>query len=293
MVYLPILALIMGICGTTSLHLAKAMTRQGIDALKIRTDIEERGKKGTIWTIGFILNNIVTVFGIIAGWFGPASLYSAPFGIGLVILLLYAYYILKEKITKRDLIGAALIIMGTVGIGMVKLFYTMDQPTIIYPNFYLSIWIMVPLGITLVIIGYISKNLTLTIILFASTGGMLSVMGQNWQYAGNLLGGFYPHPFILAPVYIIGLIMGTISFLISQVAFARGADASKYVPIFNGAFFITPFIYEMFIFVISGTELIAFFLSLPFIVIVLIGIYFLVGMLVRTIKNPEIETLSY
>lgn len=185
------------------------------------------------------------------------------------------------------MIGAFLIIIGTVGIGIVKIFYTIEQPTIIYSNFYLSIWIMVPLGITLIIIGYFSKNLTVTVILFASMGGMISVMGQNFQNVGNLLGGFYPYPVLLVPIYVIRLLMGFISFLISQVAFARGADASKYVPIFNASFFITPFIYEMFIFVIEAVEIAAFLLSIPFIITVLVGIYFLVEMLIRTIKKPD------
>ena len=288
MPYIPILAIIFGIIGTISLHLAKAFTRQGIDAFKIKTDVEKRRKKSVIWTIGFILNNLVTVFGILAAMFGPASLYTAVFGLGLVVLLVYAQKVLHEKITSREILGAGLIIIGTLGIGIVSIFYTTESPIILYDAFFLSLWIVFPLVIGLVIVGYISKKLSLTIMLFAPMGAMISAIGANLMYVGNLGGGFHPNPVILAPIYVLGLLGGMISFVVSQIAFARGADASKYVPLFNSFYFITPFIYELFIFVLTPIDLIGLFLKIPFILIVLLGIYFIVGILVRTMKKPEI-----
>jgi len=288
MVYIPVLAIVFGIVGTISLHLAKAFQRQGIDALKLKTDVEKRGKKSVIWTIGFILNNLVTVFAILAAMFGPASLYTAVFGLGLVVLLIYAQRVLHEQITRREIIGAVLIIIGTLGIGIVSIFYTTESPVVIYDTFFVSLWIVFPIVIGLVIVGYRTKKLTLTIMLFAPMGAMISAIGQNLMYVGNLGGGFYPAPMILAPLYVLGLLGGSISFVVSQIAFARGADASKYVSLYNGFYFVTPFIYELFIFILTPVDLMGFLIKIPFIAIVLLGIYFVIGILVRTMKKSEI-----
>ncbi len=289
MVDIPAITLLFGLLGTTSLHLAKAFQRQGIDALRLRTDVEKRGKKSAIWFVGFVLNNIVTVFGILGAMFGPPSIYNSVFGLGLIILLIYAHYIMNEIISRRELLGAALIIVGTLGIGIVSVFYT-ETPAILYSSFFMSFYFLFPLFAITIIIGYKFRNLTL--ILFASTGGMLGAVGNVFLYVGNLDGGFAPDPSIFIPVYIVGLLLGTVGFLLSQIAFYRGSDASQYVPIYNGLFFITPFIYELFIFQTTSSSLIWFLVKLPFLVLILVGIYFIIGILVKTMKKPESTALS-
>lgn len=281
---IPAIALLFGLLGTTSLHLAKAFQRQGIDALRLRTDVEKRGKKGTIWIIGFVLNNIVTVFGILGAMFAPPSIYNSVFGLGLIVLLIYAHYILKEVISRREMLGAALIIAGTLGIGIISVFYT-ETPVILDSNFFTSFWVIFPLFAVLIIIGY--KFRSLTLILFASTGGMLGAVGNVFLYVGNLDGGFAPDPATYIPVYIGGLLLGGVGFLLSQIAFYRGSDASQYVPIYNGLFFITPFAYEIFIFQVTSSTSFWFLVKLPFLVLILFGIYFIIGILVKTLKKPE------
>ncbi len=219
--------------------------------------------------------------------FGPAAIYNSVYGIGLVVLLIYAYYVLNESITRRELLGAVLIIIGTVAVGMVGIFYTTEEPVILYPNFFTSLYILLPIATLLIIVGYKYKKLTL--LLFAPMGGMLSAMGTDFLYIGNLDGGFAPNPSIMIPIYVVGLLLGTVSFLLSQVAFYRGADASKYVPFYNALFIMTPFIYELFIFQITPTDLTGFLIKLPFICIILLGIYFIIGILIKTIKKPPTQ----
>ncbi len=282
---IPALTLLFGLLATTSLHLAKAFTRQGIDTFKLKAEVEKRKKKSAIWIIGFILNNIVTVFGVIGVMFGPATIYNSVFGIGLVVLLVYAHYVMHERISQRELLGAILIVIGTMGIGIVAIFYSNEAPTILYNNFYTSLYIIFPVVIILTLIGYKTKQLILTIILFASMGGALSAIGGDMMYVGNLDGGFAPYPSILLPMYIIGLILGGISFLFSQIAFYRGADVSKYVPIYNGLVFITPFIYELFIFNVTIVELTGLLIKIPFIALVVLGMYYIIGILIKTTKS--------
>ncbi|MHA1358482.1 MAG: hypothetical protein ACTSRC_10230 [Candidatus Helarchaeota archaeon] len=284
---IPFVTLLFGLLGTISLHLAKAFTRQGIDTFKFKEQVEERKKKSVIWIVGFVLNNIVTVFVIIGVMFGPAAIYNSVYGVGLVVLLFYAYYIMNENISSRELLGAILIIIGTVGIGILGIFYSTDAPTILYNNFYTSIFIILPIFGIIIAIGYKFRHLT--IILFASVGGTLSAVGSDFMYIGNIDGGFAPNPTVLLPVYVLGLLLGTVSFFLSQIAFYREAEASKYVSIFNGLSFLTPFIYELFIFQFDSTDLTGLLVKIPFIILVLIGIYFIIGILIKTIKKPPLR----
>ena len=282
-IYIPFLALLFGIFGTTSYHMAKALTKQGIDTFK--RDAKGRKKKSAIWIVGFILNNIVTVFQVIALLFGPGSLYTSMFGSGMIVLLFYAHYVLKERITYRELIGAVLIIIGTLAIGIISIFFQNESPIIIYDKFFYSLYFIAPISITMIFIGFKFKKYT--IIAYASCGGMISAIGSDFMYVGNVGGGFQPYPFILIVVYIVGLLLGTASFLLSQFAWARDADVSKYVPIHNTFNFLTPFIYEFIIFIVIWNDFLGFLFKLPFIIITLVGLYLIVNVLVKTMKKPK------
>lgn len=283
--YIPALTILFGILGTISYHLAKAFQKQGIESLKLRSKVEKRGKKSAIYIIGFILNNALAGFQFLALQFGEMSLYSSVFGLGLVALMLYSHYILKEQITKRELLGAVLIIIGTVGIGIISIFYSLVEPTVIFENFIISLYILAPVSAFVIIIGYKFNNLTL--VLFSVIGGIISAVGGSFMYIGNATGGFQPYVIFCVIIFVLGFILGFVSFLLSQIAFARGAATSRYVPIYNALFFLTPFIYELSIFVIDWNDLIGFLFKIPFIILVIIGLYFIVGILISTLKKPE------
>jgi multidrug transporter EmrE-like cation transporter len=285
LIYIPALTILFGILGTISYHLAKAFQKQGIESLKLRSEVKKRGKKSAIYIIGFILNNALAGFQFLALQFGEMSLYSSVFGIGLVALMLYAHYILKEQISKRELLGAVLIIIGTVGIGIFSIFYSLVEPTVIFENFIISLYILTPVSAFIIIIGYKFKNLTL--VLFSSIGGIISGVGGSFMYIGNASGGFQPYVVFCAIIFSLGFILGFVSFLLSQIAFARGAATSRYVPIYNALFFLTPFVYELTIFAVDFTDILGFLVKIPFIILVIIGLYFIVGILINTLKEPE------
>jgi drug/metabolite transporter (DMT)-like permease len=53
---------------------------------------------------------------------GTPALYTSMFGIGLVALLVYSSTIMKEAITRLEVIGALLIVLGTLTIGSEGIF---------------------------------------------------------------------------------------------------------------------------------------------------------------------------
>jgi hypothetical protein len=127
------LVLLLGIVSTTQTHLAKALERQGIetwDLIRARfqrkqpaaeTPIhqERLGRKPVIYTLGLILNHTTFLYHLLIAPLGAAiALYTGMYGIGLFALLLYTTWVMKEEITRPQLVGAVSILIGTLVIGV-------------------------------------------------------------------------------------------------------------------------------------------------------------------------------
>ncbi len=124
-----------GIVSTVLLHISKAMERQGIEIFdQIRAKIKNSGanieggaKKPTIYIVGLIINNLTIIWMMLATSSGaPASFFTSVFGIGLIALMIYSSRILHEPIQKIEIIGAIILVLGTLIIG-IELIYT-PQP---------------------------------------------------------------------------------------------------------------------------------------------------------------------
>ena len=96
--YFIIIGLFLGLLNTCQLHLAKAMERHGIEIFSRDKSFKEKGKKPLIYIIGLILNNTLFMYAFIALSFASASVFNSVFGVGLIVLMLYSHFILKEEI---------------------------------------------------------------------------------------------------------------------------------------------------------------------------------------------------
>ena len=123
--------ILLGILETTQIHLAKALERQGIEVFdQIRAKLTRGGatveggaRKPLIYVVGLILNNTTWFYALfIAPLGGTPALYTSMFGIGLVALLVYSSQVMREKITRHEIVGASLIILGTLTIGVESIF---------------------------------------------------------------------------------------------------------------------------------------------------------------------------
>ncbi|MFX1534012.1 MAG: hypothetical protein ACFFDI_07230 [Promethearchaeota archaeon] len=192
MANIPILAMLFGIIGTSQLHLAKAMERQCIEIfdqikakLKIREgedkDIAGGIKKPVIYTVGMVLNHTVFVWQMLGASFGLASHYTSMFGLGLIVLMVYSSQILKEKITRTEYVGAAILITGTLILG----FENMNQQSFDRSNvnaiaavFFLLIFLLIGVIITRFTL---KKNIPLiTGILFGFFAGGCGCFRIDW-----------------------------------------------------------------------------------------------------------------
>ena len=71
-----------------------------------------------IWMAGWIMTTIQWYIYIIALPMAPISLLSAMMGVGMVVLVIFSYFYLKEPVKRLEIFGTAIIIVGVVALNL-------------------------------------------------------------------------------------------------------------------------------------------------------------------------------
>lgn len=257
--YSPIIAMLFGVLNTIILHIAKAMERHGIEVFdQIRAKLKNEGtaeqvegtKKPTIYLIGLILNQTPFLWAMLSNMFssGNASYYTSMFGLGLIALMFYSTKILHEKIQKIEYVGAAILIIGTLIIGVENINRPEPVMEMNLTGTWVAIIIFLIVGILGIIIAHKKNNPMLVGIVFGAVAGGCGAMdpffkaiGQSWGVEGS---GFLPD-FTNAFAVIIFLVsfgVGSVAFWVTQWGFAKKSDASVLVPCYNSVYIVWPII---------------------------------------------------
>jgi len=280
------IGLLFGIINTLVLHLAKSMERQGIEIFSRKKSFKEKGKKPLIYIIGFALNNTVFIWQIIGTSFASAAVFSSVFGLGLILLMFYSHYILHEEISKSKLVGAITII---IGITMVGFFYIIEpQPirNIIYMNFFILIIIIIVLFS--ILIGFSWKTKIAVAFIFGSVAGTLggtdNVLKRIGLSSSNLIEVFAGllRLEIDSFIFLFSFLSGFFAMILTQIGFAKGADASRLVPMYNSLYIAAPVVFELII-VQGAIVSIGIILS---IIIIIVGV-FLMNIFKKTEENSH------
>ncbi len=106
-----LIAIGIGILGSFVIHLSQGLMRLGIRD-------GARGPGRRIWIWGALLNLSAPLWVIVANRFGPTTLYTSMYAVGLLPLLWFSCVWLGRDLRKRDLAGAGIIIVGTALLGL-------------------------------------------------------------------------------------------------------------------------------------------------------------------------------
>ena len=250
-------ALLLGLFYTLILHLAQSMEKHGIEIFSKDIKKDEKGKKPLIYIIGFALNNTVFIWQILGTSFASAAVFSSVFGLGLILLMLYSRYILHEAITSPELIGAILIVTGTT---MVGFFYLIEPPVtgnVFYMNFFILIIVIIILFS--VLIGFSWKTRIAIAFIFGAVAGTLggtdNVLKRIRLSSSNFLeaiAGLFQLE-LDSFIFLFSFIAGLFAMILTQIGFAKGADASKLVPMYNSLYIAAPTIFKLII--IEGAKI--------------------------------------
>lgn len=122
-----VLAMVIGVFGTTTIHLSKGMMRLGIKHLR-REEVgfgeqksTSRKRASAIYTTGVLMNFTNPLWVIVANRFAPTVYYTSMYGLGLIALLVFSRIRLRETIDHRQILGVFVIVAGTLIVGVSEL----------------------------------------------------------------------------------------------------------------------------------------------------------------------------
>jgi len=256
-----IIAILLGIIGTMLYHISKGMQRQGIEIIdRFRDKItgktipgtsysEKNRRNNIIYITGVIMNNSLTVFIILANRYAPTSYFTSMFGIGLVALMFYSARILHEPIKGIEYFGSAVLITGTVVLGIEGIGRPcLDVSMINIKAVWVIVGIFLPSIIVCMYFAYRSgRPYVIGIVFGLFTGGVASLdpifkgIGQNLGSAG-----FFPSSGMGWLIFSISFIFATAAFTVAQWGFYKKAQTSVLIPSFNSMYVTMPIIIQGF-----------------------------------------------
>ena len=195
---LTALAIIFAILSYSMLNIGFALQKKAAATLpKIEDQSTWHNLKNFLtnktWLFGFLLINVQWVFFFFALEWGSLSLVIPMAGVGLIVLVIFSYFYLKEPITKPEIIAILGIISGVIILGVTS---SESEPT--YSLIEMNDFLKLPAAIifiivfTVLMIGLVLfsviKQIPITGALFGLASGVASGLGVIFTKA--VTGGF-------------------------------------------------------------------------------------------------------
>ena len=246
--------MIYGIVGSVLFNVSKGMQRQSIDALS--SIFSKRGKQPgegrrprsakniILYTTGFVLNNSLGFFAILANRYAPTSYFTSMFGLGIIALMLYSGIILKEPIHPLQYAGAVVLALGTLILGydgIVREKMTMAGISLPAAGIVISASLLI--GFFLLLYARRTRSLLVLGVIYGLLIGFAASLDPVLKGIGQNLGGgerYLPKLSLGWFIFLSSFLFATLSFAASQWIFSRGVRASVLIPSQNFAYIIYP-----------------------------------------------------
>ena len=247
------LVILLGIASTTQMHLAKALERQGIEALDLigerlkgsGTEVKDRGRKPLIYGLGLALNYTVFVYHLfVAPLGGTTALYTSMYGMGLVVLLPYSVWVMKERIGRLELGGAVAILLGTLTIGVEGISRPApDMGQMDLGWTVAAVAVLLGVCLALILAGLRNGRPNAVGLAFGLGAGACGALDPFLKGVGQTAGGggpFTPGSAGGWAVLASSFVIGWLAWLVTQWGFYRRAQASVLVPAYNCSYIGVP-----------------------------------------------------
>ena len=240
------LGILFAIIASTNMNVGKAIQKWKVKVFGHGRKMFRRAHRKDlgVWGIGFLLTSSATIFYSLALKFtDKSSMVSSLTGIGLIGLVLFAWLVLKEKVGKQEIGGAALVLLGTAIMGLFESSPEAQEPYLL--GFLICGGIILVLLVPPVFWSWRTRRyhgLTFGALAGALLGiavilGDFALLSAENSFFGQLR---YPYPYF-------AVFSGTIAIVVTQLAFWRGA-AMVVVPTINSVMILSPVVLEYFAF---------------------------------------------
>jgi hypothetical protein len=266
------LVILLGIASTTQTHLAKALERQGIeiwDLIKARLRSRDLpasvagesggsgraggcgeqgaspGKAPLLYLIGLTLNHTTFVYHLLVTPLGgTTALYTSMYGVGLVALLAYSTWVLKERMSRPEWLGSVAILSGTLVIGLEGVARPPLGMAAIDLRVAASAVIALLVGGGVLVAGGIrSRSPKAMGLMFGLTAGTLGSLDPFLKGVGQTAGGlgrFLPGLPVGWAVLAFSFVVGEAAVVVTQWGFYRRARTTILVPAYNCSYIAVP-----------------------------------------------------
>ncbi len=262
-----IVAMAIGIVGSSAVHLSKGVMKLGISGLgaggasggasggaatpAVAVAIAAaRRRSRVIYALGIALNFTTPLWVIVANRFAPTVYYTSMYGLGLGALLVYSRLRLHEHIAPRQLLGVLLIVSGTLVIGVSEL--TQDVPSLYDASrsrlfIVAGLWILLtPLAAVLMRGG----RPAIQEILFGVAGGGLAALdaiAKGVAQSGEAGNTFLPTTGANWVLFVLSFIGAAGAFGMIQWSYLRSCRASMMSATYDLAYVAVPLLLVPFI----------------------------------------------
>lgn len=222
-----IIGIVIGLVAYVLLNIGKGLQKMGIEGLKV--DKKIKSKNSGIWIFGTILTSTYMFVQWIALFFAPINVVAPLEGIGLIILILFSYFVLNEDIKLTEILGIVFIILGVILVTA----FNPNPSDVQSSDFDLMSYIIIFIVLLLVesiliIISRIKNNIAAGLILGTTAGTLMA-----FQTTAKRISAI-PDPYLQLAFTFITLVMAGLTLLVTQLAFAK-SKANRVVPCFTSA----------------------------------------------------------
>ncbi|MHA1737220.1 MAG: DMT family transporter [Candidatus Heimdallarchaeota archaeon] len=263
------LAILLGSLAYAMLNIGLAIQKKGAAQLP---DIENQGffknlknfLTNKFWLIGFLLVNLQIIPFSIALTIGELSIVAPMMGVGLVALILFSVFYLKEKISAKEIIAIVIIIAGIVVLGATSInepadYLLEDITNLLLNNGSIIFLVVATVLMFLLVIFSIVRKFALADIMFGIAAGIASGIGVIFTkgFMTGLKGNNFSEIWQSLKTSVVlwvwwfylGLLLvyNIISTIFPQVGFQKG-KAIVVTPLFAIAALLTPIIGGIIIF---------------------------------------------
>ncbi|OGD10070.1 MAG: hypothetical protein A2Y86_02390 [Candidatus Aminicenantes bacterium RBG_13_62_12] len=254
----PVLAMAYGALGAVLYNISKGMQRQGIEAVsgifvgrrRTRQAVRPRpsSKSVALYVTGFILNNSLGFFAVLANRHAPASYFTSMFGLGIIALMLYSGFILKEPTRPLQYAGAAVLAAGTLVLGLDGILREhLSMSRLRLSAFGVLTGFTLLAVVVLLSWAHRSRSLLLLGAIYGLTTGFAASLDPVLKGIGQSLGGgerSLPRLPLGWVFFLLSFVFATLSFVASQWIFSRGVRASVLIPSQNFSYIVYPILVQ-------------------------------------------------
>lgn len=221
-----LIGLVIGMLAYSMLYLGKGIQKYAIEGYKA-DKVKVKSKNTGWWIFGTVLTALNMFIHWFALLFAPINIIAPLEGIGLIVLIVFSFYVLKERITKVQIYGIISIILGTI----LVTFFNINTGEIVFADFNGTVFMISTIAIVAVefSIALISKfkskkffGLSLAII----AGTFMAIQTLTKRITA------IPNSMIILIFTITTFLMSVLTLVFTQIAFSK-ANANVVIPLFT------------------------------------------------------------